>query len=343
MSDPLADFGRMYMSALETYLAARDEAALSRAYELGRQAMSKGLGILEMASLHQAALDALVIASAPAGQLQSSRLAGDFFTELLSPFEMSFRGYRAASEDLQRLNESLQQQKDAVELASQELESFSYTVAHDLSSPLRRIHAISQLLCTELGPALSELGKQYVEHIRGAALDMATLTDDLLSLARVTRAKLHRVDVDLTALARRITESLRAMSPERDVAVIVDDNVHGNADPVLLAAVLENLLGNAWKFTSKRAHAEIRFGQLQRDGNTTYFVRDNGAGFDMAAAPKLFLPFQRLHAASDFEGTGIGLATVQRVVQRHDGQVWAESTIDDGATFYFTLGTGQPS
>ena len=343
MTDPHAGFARMYSSALETYLVARDEASLSRAYELGRQAMGKGLGVLDMASLHQAALGLLVAAAAPGGQLQSAQMASDFFTELLSPFEMSFRGYRAANEELQRLNESLRQQKATVELANLELESFSYSVSHDLRSPLRRITAFSQFLIEQFGVELGDAGREYVARIREATLDMAKLTDALLSLALVTRSKLERVDLNLTALARGITDRLRATSPERSVAVVIDDDVRGHGDPTLVAAVLENLLGNAWKFTSKRAHAEIRFGCTQRDGKAPYFVRDNGAGFDMTAAQNLFMPFQRLHAAGEFEGTGVGLATVHRVVQRHDGQVWAESKIDEGATFYFTLGAGHPS
>jgi light-regulated signal transduction histidine kinase (bacteriophytochrome) len=342
MSDPLAGFGRTYASALETYLVAGDEASLSHAYELGRKAMGKGLGVLDMACLHQTALGRLAVAASPAVHLQRAQMASDFFTELLSPFEMSFRGYRAANEELQRLNESLRQQKDTVELANHELESFSYTISHDLRSPLRRINAFSQFLFDEFGPALGDAGRQYLERIREATLHMAKLTDDLLSLAHVSRSELHRVDLSLTEVAHRIIDRVRAASPERNVTVIIDDDVRVHGDPTLLAAVLENLLDNAWKFTSKRTHAEIRFGRMQRDGNTTYFVRDNGAGFDMAAAQNLFAPFQRLHATSEFEGTGIGLATVQRIVQRHDGHVWAESKIEEGATFYFTLGAGRP-
>jgi signal transduction histidine kinase len=338
MTGQLDDFGQDYVSALATYLRARDEAALSCAYEIGRQAVAQGLGVLDMAVLHQAAVGVLIVSAAPEKQLLTAATAADFFTELLSPFEMSFRGYRAANEELQRLNESLRQQKDAVELANRELETFSYSVSHDLRAPLRSIAAFSRIVLDDHGAALDIEGRQHVRRIHEAAQHMAKLIDDLLSLARVTRTEIHRVDVNLTALAHRIAERLRASSPERDVEFIVDEDLRGNGDATLLSVVLDNLLSNAWKFTARRARAEIRFGREERDGKAAYFVRDNGAGFDMAAAARLFSPFHRLHATTEFEGTGIGLATVQRVVLRHDGHVWADSTIDRGATFYFTLG-----
>jgi light-regulated signal transduction histidine kinase (bacteriophytochrome) len=301
--------------------------------------MFKGLGVLDMANLHQAALGVLVVAASPAEQLRLGRTATEFFTELLSPFEMSFRGYRAANEELQRLNESLRQQKEAVEIANGELESFSYSVSHDLRAPLRSIDAFSQFVLEDCAEVLGPEATRHLVRIREAAQHMAELIDNLLSLARVTRAEMHRVDVNLTALARQVTDWLRASAPHRDVSFIVDDNLRDAGDATLLTVVLENLIGNAWKFTSKRPHAEIRFGRVDRDGPPTYFVRDNGAGFDMTMASKLFSPFQRLHSTSEFEGTGIGLATVARVVQRHDGRVWAESVVDGGSTFYFTLGS----
>lgn len=338
MSDRPDGFGKLYVSALETYLSCSDEASRSRAYELGRRAMADGLGVLDIASLHQAALGVLSAAVDRGEHVQIAQSAADFFAEVLSPFEMSFRGYRHANQELQRLNESLRQQKSAVELANRELESFSYSVSHDLRSPLRSIDAFSQILLEECAAGLGDKGTHYAQRVRVAAQHMGKLIDSLLSLGRVTRTELTRVDVNLSVLALRIADWLRATAPERDVAFIVDDDIHGDGDATLLSVVLENLLGNAWKFTSKRPHAEIRFGREDRNGKSTYFVRDNGAGFDMTFAPKLFVPFQRLHAEAEFEGTGIGLATVQRVVQRHHGTVWAESKIDGGSAFYFTLG-----
>lgn len=340
MTIPLNGFGQAYVAALEDYLANADEAALSRSYEFGRTAMARGMGVLDMAALHQAAVGVLLVSASPAEQLRLTSTAAGFFSELLSPFEMSFRGYRAANEELQRLNESLRQQKEAVEIANRELETFSYTVSHDLRAPLRSIDAFSQCLLEDCGPGLGEDGRRYASRIHTAAQHMAVLIERLLTLARVTRAEIQRVDVNLTSLAYRVAEWLRAAAPDREVDFAIEDGLHCRGDAALLLLVVENLIGNAWKYTSKRSRAEIRFGREERDGNAYYFVRDNGTGFDMASVRKLFAPFQRLHSTSEFEGTGIGLATVQRVVHRHNGRVWADAAIDRGATFYFTLGDG---
>ena len=340
MTVPLNGFGQAYVAALEDYVANGDETALSRSYEFGRSAMTRGMGVLDMAALHQAAVAVLLVSASPAEQLRLTSTAAGFFTELLSPFEMSFRGYRAANEELRRLNESLQQQKEAVELANHELETFSYTVSHDLRAPLRSIDAFSQFLLEDCGPALGEDCRRHATRIRTAAQHMSVLIDKLLTLARVTRTEIQRVDVNLTALAQRVAEWLQAAAPDRDVDFAVEDGLHCKGDAALLLLVVENLLGNAWKYTSKRSRAEIRFGHEVCDGKPCYFVRDNGTGFDMASVEKLFAPFQRLHSTSEFEGTGIGLATVQRAVQRHNGRVWADAAIDHGATFYFTVGDG---
>lgn len=342
MSERLDKFGREYVAALEAYLKAVDESALSRAYELGRRAMIEGLGVLDMALLHRTALEDLVLSAPGAEQRRFAQAAADFFNELLSSFEMSFRGYRGANEELQRLNETLRQQKESVESANRELESFSYSVSHDLRAPLRTIDGYSQILLEDCADALDDEGKRYLRHVREAAQYMAQLIDALLSLARVTRGEIHRIEVDLSALARGIAERVRSASPGRDGHFIINEGVRANGDARLLAVVLENLLGNAWKFTARRKQAKITFGCEERDGKPTYFVQDNGAGFDMTYVAKLFGPFQRLHSVSEFEGTGIGLATVQRVVHRHGGQVWAEGKIDEGATFFFTLGGQNP-
>jgi len=332
-----------YVAALEAYARQRDEAALSQAYELGRRAMVDGLGVLDMAVLHRAAVQALVVGESAADeQKRLAEAAADFFHELLSPFEMSLRGYRAANEALQRLNETLSQQKQAVEAVNHELESFSYSVSHDLRAPLRRIDGFSRILLEDYADKLDDEGKKHLESMCEATRYMGELIDVLLGLAHVTRAEIQRSEVDLSALAHHITETLRATARERSVEFVIEDGVRARGDARLLAVVLENLLGNAWKFTSKVAHARIEFGREEQrgggGGTTAYFVRDNGAGFDMAYARKLFGAFQRLHAVSDFAGTGIGLATVQRVVHRHEGRVWGEGKVDAGATFYFTLG-----
>jgi light-regulated signal transduction histidine kinase (bacteriophytochrome) len=332
-------FDHEYASALGAYLERGDEAALSAAYELGRRAMAEGLGVLDMAAVHGAAVKAL-LGSASIPEEPFVGTAGGFFQELLSPFEMSFRGYREANEQLQRLNETLRQQKDAVEVANRELESFSYSVSHDLRAPLRRIDGYGQAMLDDCADALDEQSKNYLGHIREAAQEMMRLIDDLLGLARVTRTEMHPAEADLTAIARRIIDRLRSTAPERCVRFDVHEGMHANCDARLLAILLENLLGNAWKFTSKRALVEIEFGAMQQGGQKVYFVRDNGAGFNMDYAAKLFGAFQRLHSAREFEGTGIGLATVQRIARRHGGRVWAEGKVGLGATFFFTLGEG---
>jgi light-regulated signal transduction histidine kinase (bacteriophytochrome) len=330
-----------YVSALDTYLAAGDEATLSRAYELGRRAMIEGLGVLDMTALHRAAITMLVVPAPPARQAQFADAAANFFAELVSPFEMSFRGYQSANAELQHLNESLRLQKEAVENVNRELESFSYSVSHDLRAPVRRIDGFSQVLTEDFAEQIGEDGRKLLRYIREATAQMQQLIDDLLGLARVTRTEIHRADVDLSEIVRGIIERLRLAAPERRVQVTIEDGVRVNGDASLLAIVLENLLGNAWKFTARREDAEIVFGRELRGGAPTYFVRDNGAGFDMAYAGKLFGAFQRLHSTSEFEGTGIGLATVQRIVHRHDGQVWADAGIGTGATFFFTLNGGR--
>jgi light-regulated signal transduction histidine kinase (bacteriophytochrome) len=340
VSDRINGFKREYVSALESFLTAGDETALSRAYELGRRAMVEGLGVLDMAALHRAAIEDLVVSAPASDQPRFAGGAAVFFNELLSPFEMAFRGYRSANEQLRLLNESLREQKEAVESVNRELESFSYSVSHDLRAPLRSIDGFSKILLEDFHEVLGEEGRKHLGRVLAATQHMTQLIEDLLSLARVTRTVVHRVDVDLTALARGIVERLRALSPERNATIIIEDGLHDNGDARLLAVVLENLLGNAWKFTSQRERGEITFGRDAREGRPTYFVRDNGAGFDMAYASKLFGAFQRLHSADEFEGTGIGLATVQRVIHRHEGKVWADGRVGAGATFYFTLGGG---
>ena len=341
MNERVDGLGREYVVALDAYLKTGDEPALSSAYELGRRAMMDGLGVLEMALLHHSALKALVFPAPPAEKDRFAESASDFFRELLSPFELSLAGYRAANEELQRLNEALRQQKDAVESANRELESFSYSVSHDLRAPLRSIDGFSQILVEDFSEALGEEGKKHLAHVRECTLRMSQLIDDLLGLARVSRTEIHRADVDLTDMVLRILGKLRESAPARDSRFVIEEGVRGNGDARLLAVLFENLLGNAWKFTSKRERAEIAFGREEREGITTYFVRDNGAGFDMAYADKLFGAFQRLHSAHEFEGTGIGLATVKRVVARHGGRVWVEAKVDGGATFFFTLEGGE--
>ena len=236
-----------------------------------------------------------------------------------------------------RAEEALRLAKAAAEGASKELEAFSYSVAHDLRAPLRGIDGFSQALLEDCVDRLDADGKKYLKHIREAAQEMGELIDDLLNLSRVTRAELRRERVDVSELVRSVLERLRESQPDRQVELVVQDGLLAQADPRLLEVALMNLLGNAWKFTGKREAVRIEFAVKAGEHPPVYLVRDNGAGFDGKFADKLFGVFQRLHAAHEFEGTGIGLATVQRIVRRHGGRVWAEAEVDRGATFYFTL------
>jgi len=328
-------FRAEYAGSLGGYLAEADEAARLHAHELGRKALVGGVGVIDLIALHHDALARL-------GALGSVPLerAGEFLAESLSPFEMSLRGYREANAALAVANESLQQAKTATEAANRELEAFSYSVAHDLRAPLRAIDGFSQALLEDCLEVLDDAGRQHLRYVREAAQDMAALIDGLLTLSRVTRSDLNLEAVDLGAVARGVLAQLQRSAPERAVEAALAGDLMAQADARLMRGLYENLLGNAWKFTRHRSLTKIEVGSVKQNGERVYFVRDNGAGFDMAYAGKLFGAFQRLHSAAEFEGTGIGLATVRRIVDRHGGRVWADSTVDVGATFYFTLSTG---
>ncbi|HYD94498.1 MAG TPA: MASE3 domain-containing protein [Noviherbaspirillum sp.] len=250
---------------------------------------------------------------------------------------------KLAEEALRELNQSLEQRVAQrtvqLELANKELEAFSYSVSHDLRAPLRAIDGFSQILHKNYMEHLDDKGRDYLARVRRASQRMGELIDDMLLLAQLSRKEVSRQQVDISALARAVLDELKQASPERRVETRVADGMAVDADPKLIRIVLENLLGNAWKFTGKTADARIEVGRADRDGMCAIFVRDNGAGFSMAYAHKLFGPFQRLHAASEFEGSGIGLATVQRIIQRHGGRVWAEGREGEGATFYFCCDT----
>lgn len=232
---------------------------------------------------------------------------------------------------------ALQKAKLELEAANKELEAFSYSVSHDLRAPLRSVDGFSQALLEDYGELLPPEGRNFLDRIRSSAQRMAQLIDDLLDLSRVTRVLIKSVPVDLTKLAENVTAELQRTYPERRVKLRIAPNLNVRGDPHLLQVVLENFLSNAWKFTSKQELAEIEFGSKHENNETIYFVRDNGAGFDMTYASKLFGAFQRLHAMTEFPGTGVGLATVQRIIHRHGGRVWAESAVGQGATFFFTL------
>jgi signal transduction histidine kinase len=218
-----------------------------------------------------------------------------------------------------------------------ELEAFAYSVSHDLRAPLRAIDGFANALSDECGPRLDGRGKDYLHRVRDSVQRMGDLIDDLLQLSQVGRSALAAESCDLSGVARGIVGSLRELEPARAVDIVIQERVIVDGDPHLLRIALDNLLGNAWKFTSKVANATIELSAVQRAGEVLVAVRDNGAGFDMAYARRLFNPFQRLHRVEEFPGTGVGLATVQRIVNRHGGRIWADSAPGCGASFFFTI------
>ncbi len=250
---------------------------------------------------------------------------------------------KLVEEKINRLNVDLEQRAAQLEVANKELESFSYSVSHDLRAPLRTIDGFSQALMEDYGDQLNDEGRNYLLRIRTAAQRMAQLIDDLLNLSRISRTPLNEESTNLSSIAQRIIHELQQTEPNRIVDVSITPNMVARSDPRLIKVVLENLIGNAWKYTSRQEFARIEFGTRENGGGAhSYFVRDNGAGFDMAYADKLFGVFQRLHTTSEFPGIGIGLAIVQRIVNRHGGRVWAEGIPNEGATFYFTLQENHP-
>jgi hypothetical protein len=254
-----------------------------------------------------------------------------------SELERTVAEKKRAEQEIVNLNQHLERRILELSAVNRELEAFSYSVSHDLRGPLSRIAGFSQALLESYADKLDDKGRLYLTRVNASAQRMCQLVDDLLNLARLSRADLRRDTVDLSALARSLAAELQAREPDRQVEVRIADGAVAQGDPALLRVVLLNLLENAWKFTRKHPAACIEFGVEDRDGQPAYFVRDDGAGFDMLQSHKLFNAFQRLHADSAFEGTGIGLATVDRIIKRHGGRVWAEGAVERGATFYFTL------
>jgi len=241
-------------------------------------------------------------------------------------------------EQMQTRDTNLRRRTNELETANKDLESFASAVSHDLRAPLGSIAGFAQALDEDYRGRLDEIGQECVTWIRQSADQMSQLIEGLLQMARLSRIDVQRSEVDLSSMAERIASTLQRTHPDRTVDFRIAQGIVASGDEKLLAAVLENLINNAWKFTSKRANARIEIGMKQDDGPPAYFVRDNGAGFDPQYAAKMFRPFQRLHSEKEFNGTGIGLATVQKIVQRHGGRAWAEGEPEKGATVYFTTG-----
>jgi light-regulated signal transduction histidine kinase (bacteriophytochrome) len=251
------------------------------------------------------------------------------------------RQRKIAEEEIRKLNAELEQrvrERTAdLKTSNEELESFTYSVAHDLRAPLRGIDGWSLALQEDYGHLLDENGRRYMERVRSESQRMGRLIDDLLQLSRIAQAEVILTPVNLTAMANAIALRLKEANPERQAEFLISPALTARGDAHLLEVALYNLIENAWKFTGKRSEARIEVGRIQENGQAIFFVRDNGAGFDMAYSGRLFGAFQRLHKSSEYPGTGVGLATVQRIIRRHSGRVWAEAQQDQGATFYFTF------
>ncbi|MBZ0157739.1 MAG: hypothetical protein K8I29_16205 [Alphaproteobacteria bacterium] len=284
--------------------------------------------------MQRAILNILQDSSEEKMRLEESQSA---MLNLLEDFDIERTRTEEANRELQDALESVRRAKEAADAANRELEAFSYSVSHDLRAPLRAMDGFSQALIEDYYDILDEEGRDYLTEVRNASQRMAQLIDELLKLSRLTRGEMNRTTVDLSVMVQNIAKALKNSQPERHVTFRIAEGLVATGDPTLLKVVLDNLIGNAWKFTSKKDIALIEFGATDFEETPVYFVRDNGAGFDMKYAGKIFGTFQRLHRDEDFPGTGIGLSIIQRIIHRHGGSVCAEGEPEQGATFYFTL------
>jgi signal transduction histidine kinase len=283
------------------------------------------------------------VRATPAGGDELGLLT-EAFNQMLVRIEEQTRVLNRSNQELElrvadRTRE-LENQNVRLTAANNELDAFAYSVSHDLRAPLRSIDGFSQILLEDYVGQLDEGGKDALQRVRAATQRMGTLIDDLLRLARITRAEMRPETVDLTVIARDVVEQLREADPARNVRFAIEPDLKCRGDAHLLRVVLDNLLRNSWKYSARRPEATIEFASTNQNGERVFLIRDNGAGFDMKYADKLFGVFQRLHSPSEFEGTGVGLATVRRVIVRHGGRIWAKGAVNEGATFYFTVSNG---
>src|SRR5579864_4083662 len=271
----------------------------------------------------------------PSGEHDEVALLVQAFNEMLAQIQQRDDELQRGHAELER---RVAERTRELLVANRELEAFSYSVSHDLRGPVDALNGFSYVLSKEYSRQLDDKGNELIDRIRGSGRRMMQLIDDLLNLSRVTSGAMRSEPVDLSAIARSTGEELQRSAPQRQMEFMIADSSPVEGDPRLLRLAIENLLRNAWKYTSQQPKPRIEFGVQAKDGGPVYFVRDNGVGFDARSATRLFQPFQRLHSAEEFPGNGIGLATVQRIVRRHGGEVWAESEVGKGATFYFSLG-----
>lgn len=275
------------------------------------------------------------IRAGPTAESTEISVLVDSFNEMLKEIQQRDSDLQKAHDELE--NRVTERTRELV-AANRELEAFSYSVSHDLRGPLDTLNGFSYVLLSQYGSKLDPQARELIDHIRASGRRMMELIEDLLNLSRVTTSAMHYEKVDLSAIARSIMEELCRTAPDRRMQFIAPPRAEAHGDAHLLRIVMENLLRNSWKYTSHHREARIEFGKAEHDGRPTFFVSDDGSGFDPRSADRLFQPFQRLHSTAEFPGNGIGLATVRRIIQRHGGEVWAEGAVEKGATFYFSLG-----
>ena len=314
--------------------------ALGVAWVVGTVSIYRPMRGLEDVAGRLAAGD-LTARSEVSGRSDEIGALGREFDNMAATIQSHVRHLELTQSEISALNAELEsrvrRRTAELEASNKELEAFNYSVSHDLRAPLRAIDGFSQALLEDYGDKFDEEGRDHLDRVKAAANRMGELIDSLLTLSRLSRCEMEVQQVDLSAIAAEVVEALREGQPGRAVEIAIQPDVTGQCDPVLIRSVLENLLGNAWKFTGRTHGAHIEFGTAQADGENAYYVRDNGAGFDMAYSNKLFSAFQRLHGQAEFPGVGVGLATVSRIIVRHGGRVWANGSLGEGATFYFTL------
>jgi signal transduction histidine kinase len=334
----VTDSHSAYAAALERYVSRGDEEALSRAEELGYEMLSSGSDSMAVISAHLESLRTAGVLEKEDRQTEASARRRRFLVAALRPFSVTRLRYEHANEELERVNEAFVNRTQELEAANAELETFNFLISHDLRTSLQAILGFAQTISARHRRELSSEAIRFLDMIVESARDMGELIDDLLAFSRAISAPLEYEQVDIEALARDALSELEPQLADRKIELVIRKLPRIEGDRVLLKRVLVNLLANAIKFTSGRAKARIEIGSRENDGVRAIFVRDNGVGFDMKQSDRLFRPFERLHNCDEFEGTGIGLALVERIVSRHGGKVWAESTHGEGATFFFTLG-----